>query len=144
MAGLYVGTVIGMPLSGIFAKFFGWQSIFYIFGSVAMIWFVLWMLIVRKSPEADPYISKAERDYIMSSLGDQSQGNQAQKFSEIPWKDIFTSKAVWAIIIAHFCESWGFFTMFTQLPTFLKGTVNLNKKIGILKILFFQTCLILT
>jgi MFS transporter, ACS family, solute carrier family 17 (sodium-dependent inorganic phosphate cotransporter), other len=121
MAGLYVGTVIGMPLSGIFASYYGWQSIFYIFGAVAMVWFILWILIVKKSPEADSHISKAERDYILASLGDGLQRNTIPKFSEIPWKDIFTSKAVWAIVIAHFCESWGFFTMFTQLPSFLKG-----------------------
>lgn len=121
MAGLYVGTVIGMPLSGIFSAYFGWESIFYIFGGVAMVWFILWILIVKKSPEDDHHISTAERDYIISSLGEELHKKSAPKFTEIPWKEIFSSKAVWAIVIAHFCESWGFFTMFTQLPSFLKG-----------------------
>lgn len=120
MAGLYIGTVIGMPLSGIFALSFGWQSIFYIFGTIGIIWFVIWILIVKKSPADDHYISTAERDYIMASLKGELQSN-IPKFMEIPWKEIFTSKAVYAIVIAHFCESWGFFTMFTQLPMFLKG-----------------------
>lgn len=31
-AGTYVGTIVSMPLSGILANKFGWESIFYVFG----------------------------------------------------------------------------------------------------------------
>lgn len=34
---------------------------------------------------------------------------------------MITSPAVWAIIAAHFSENWGFYTMLTQLPTFMNG-----------------------
>lgn len=118
MAGLYVGTVVGMPFSGILASILGWQSIFYVFGAIGVIWFILWLLIVKKSPADDPHLSITERDYIMISLGDEL--NKKLKIN-VPWVKIFTSSSIWAIIIAHFCEAWGFFTMFTQLPTFLKG-----------------------
>lgn len=30
--GVYVGTVVSMLLSGIFAETFGWESVFYVFG----------------------------------------------------------------------------------------------------------------
>lgn len=119
MAGNYVGTVVGLPLSGIFAEKFGWQSVFYIFGVIGTIWFFLWILIVKASPELDKNISQNERDYIIANRG--NIDNNQPKLSEIPWKSMMTSKAVWAIIVAHFCESWGFFTMFTELPSFMKG-----------------------
>lgn len=38
----------------------------------------------------------------------------------VPWKSIMTSKAVWAIIVAHFAENWGFYTLLTGMPTFMK------------------------
>jgi len=38
-----------------------------------------------------------------------------------PWKDIVTSKPVWAIVVAHTTENWGFYTLLTQLPTFMHG-----------------------
>jgi ACS family sodium-dependent inorganic phosphate cotransporter len=125
MAGSYVGTVVGMMLSGIFASYLGWQSVFYIFGAIGIIWLVLWMSIVRASPEADKKISKNEKLYIMASL----RRNYDEKpliFKDIPWRQMFISKSVWAIITAFFCESWGFFTMFTQLPSFFKGEIDLN------------------
>lgn len=31
-AGSYVGTIVSMPLSGILANKFGWESLFYVFG----------------------------------------------------------------------------------------------------------------
>lgn len=44
----------------------------------------------------------------------------------IPWKAIWTSSAVWAIICAQFAEGWGFFTLQTELPTFLKDALNFD------------------
>jgi hypothetical protein len=31
------------------------------------------------------------------------------------------SKPVWAIIVAHFAENWGFYTLLTGLPMFMTG-----------------------
>jgi len=35
---------------------------------------------------------------------------------------------VWAIVCAHFCENWGFYTMLTQLPTFMSGQYTTRRK----------------
>lgn len=42
------------------------------------------------------------------------------------------SPPVWAIVAAHFSENWGFYTMLTQLPTFMSG--ECLKKQGHLKL----------
>lgn len=34
-AGNYAGTVVSMPASGLLANFFGWESLFYVFGLYA-------------------------------------------------------------------------------------------------------------
>ena len=41
-----------------------------------------------------------------------------------PWKAIMTSKPVWAIIVAHFAENWGFYTLLTGMPTFMKDVLG--------------------
>lgn len=74
---------------------------------------------MKASPELDERISQNERNYIIANRGVIENGQP--KLSDIPWKAMMTSKAVWAIIVVHFCESWGFFTMFTELPSFMKG-----------------------
>lgn len=119
IAGSYVGTVVSMTLSGVFALRLGWESVFYIFGTIGIVWVFLWISIVKRSPQDDSKMSQEEKDYIIASLG--HQAHHLPKFSEAPWKSICTSSPVWAIIVAHFCESWGFFTLLTELPSFLKG-----------------------
>lgn len=121
-AGTYVGTVVALPGSGWLADVYGWESLFYVFGIIGCVWFVFWMLVVRESPEKDPYISEDELQFIQKSIGTQS-GDGTDEYKH-PWKDIFTSPAVWAICAAHFSENWGFYTLLTQLPTFLKGKRN--------------------
>ena len=37
---------------------------------------------------------------------------------------MLTSRAVWAIIIAHFTENWGFYTLLTSLPMFLREVLD--------------------
>jgi len=36
----------------------------------------------------------------------------------MPWRQIFMSKPVWAIIVANFCVDWGLYTYLTNIPTF--------------------------
>ena len=37
----------------------------------------------------------------------------------IPWKGIFTSLPVWALICAQIGHDWGFYTMVTDLPIYM-------------------------
>ena len=107
-AGTYVGMVIAMSTCGILAEHLGWESVFYVFGGIGCIWYVFWVWIVRESPEKDRYISEEEKRYIMASL---KHSNNSTKSKTIPWKEIFTSTAVWAIAVSHFAENWGVYTV---------------------------------
>lgn len=115
-SGSYVGTVFSMPVSAALAESFGWPSIFYFFGALGVVWFIAFWIVVTDLPKNDRWISDGELEYIESTLGD----GDLKKINH-PWKQIFTSKAVWALVFAHFCDNWGFYTFLTQLPKFLKG-----------------------
>lgn len=118
-AGVYAGTVIAMPASGLLAAAFGWESVFYVFGAIGVVWLVAWNIIVKRCPEEDPFISEEEKNYIVKKIG----LRQDVKVNP-PWKAIFTSTAVWAIVSSHCAENWGFYTLLTQLPSFLSGKIN--------------------
>ncbi|XP_059171323.1 sialin-like [Physella acuta] len=123
-AGAQLGTVISLPISGILCDSDiagGWPSVFYIFGSLGCIWFVAWMLIVHNTPADHPRISSSEREYIESSIGKKED-------ISTPWKQIFTCPAVWAIAVAHFCNNWGFYTLLTCLPTYMKQILKFDMK----------------
>ncbi len=45
----------------------GWPSIFYILGTVGIIWTLLWIIFASDSPETNRFIRSKERDYILKS-----------------------------------------------------------------------------
>jgi sugar phosphate permease len=86
--------VIAMSTCGILAQNYGWESVFYVYGIIGCLWYILWVAFVRGTPENDRFISEEERQYIVASL---RQTKDAPKISDIPYKAIFTSLPVWAI-----------------------------------------------
>ncbi|XP_063407956.1 sialin-like isoform X3 [Mytilus trossulus] len=136
-AGAQLGTVIAMPICGILADsdfLGGWPSVFYVFGVLGCVWFVAWMLLVHDTPAKHPRISKVERDYIEKSIG-------VREKMSTPWLAILTSPAVWATSAAHFANNWGFYTMLTCLPTYMKDVLKFDiKSDGFVSALPYLVC----
>ncbi|XP_076438651.1 sialin-like [Babylonia areolata] len=123
-AGSYFGTVISLPASGALASSSsGWPSIFYVFGFVAVVWFLLWCVFVTESPSGHPGITNAELEYIQQSIG---YTEEQSKRVHPPWLRMLSSPPVWAIVVAHFAENWGFYTFLTELPTFMKHVLRFD------------------
>ncbi|KAJ6958366.1 hypothetical protein NC653_040118 [Populus alba x Populus x berolinensis] len=45
---------------------------------------------------------------------------------DVPWKAFFQTPAVWAMIYAHFCGSWGHYTCLSWLPSYFSEELSLN------------------
>ena len=56
--GAQAGTVFSMPLSGILADEVGWESVFYVFGAIGVIWFVFWVFLCYDTPDTHPRITE--------------------------------------------------------------------------------------
>ncbi len=54
----------------------GWPSIFYVFGIIGVVWFVLWMILAAKSPENHRFISEKEREYIIDQTREGLSGKK--------------------------------------------------------------------
>lgn len=134
-AGAQFGTVVSMPLSGILSDHGfagGWPSIFYVFGTVGALWSVAFLLIVDEDPESCPRIAEDERKYIISSLW----GAAGISSPPVPWISILTSLPFWAILISHMGQNYGYETLMTELPTFMKQVLHFNiKENGVLSAL---------
>jgi len=119
-SGMYMGTVIAMPLAGILAEYVNWEAIFYVFGLIALLWCLMWWWIVEDSPDQDRSITDQELEYLQNTIG----VTDREVACNPPWKAMLTSKPVWAIIIAHFTENWGFYTLLTSLPMFMRDVLE--------------------
>ncbi|CAH1368173.1 hypothetical protein MTP99_009511 [Tenebrio molitor] len=128
-SGCYVGILVSMTASAYLATVLGWPSIFYFFGGVGLVWFVIWWIFVAESPAEDPRILKEELEYIRNSL----RNVDAKRNIRHPWKRIFTSMPVLAIVVAQLTYDWGFYFLLTELPKFMKDKLNYDlDKTGVL------------
>ncbi|XP_029106726.1 sialin-like isoform X4 [Scleropages formosus] len=67
-AGAQLGTVVALPLSGQICFYLDWTYVFYVFGAVGLLWFLLWTLLVSDGPDSHRRISPQEKRYITCSL----------------------------------------------------------------------------
>jgi hypothetical protein len=49
----------------------GWSSVFYIFGSLGVLWFAFWVQNASSSPVGDSLVSETEAEYIIDNTCDQ-------------------------------------------------------------------------
>ncbi|XP_002166641.3 sialin [Hydra vulgaris] len=122
VAGMNVGTVVTMPLTGLLTKYGfdgGWASVFYCFGLFGIAWFLLWLLVVHATPNSHPTITKDERNYINKNV-------IHRRSMRVPWKAMLTSKPVWAVIIGNVASDWGLYTILICLPLFLMDIMRFN------------------
>ena len=114
-----------MPLSGILADDVSWESVFYVFGALGCIWFVFWAFLCFDSPVEHPRISQVERDFVVSRIPSENEGKD---LPFPPLKEISTSIPVMALAVAHVGQSWGFYTLLTETPTYLSNIQHFSMK----------------
>lgn len=56
-------------ISGILCDKYGWESVFYVFGSAGLLWCLLWFWLASNSPFEHRYISKWEKKLFEKEFG---------------------------------------------------------------------------
>lgn len=138
-----LGTATAMALSGIIAHSLGWPSIYYFFGTVGIIWTILWIFLTSETPEKHPLISADELQHIQATR--QLSAVEFNRLRDVPWCHILTSVPVWAVSVAMFAEYWGYYTMQSELPSYMSQVLHFDiRQIGILAALPYFTMFAVT
>lgn len=103
----------------------GWEAIFYIMGGLSCIWLILWAFLAADSPNKQKFISAEERTFITTELQSGGGDPHGAKRPPVPWGQIFKSAPFWAILIAHFCNNFGWYMLLIELPIYLKEVHHL-------------------
>ncbi|CAM8931819.1 unnamed protein product [Rhodiola kirilowii] len=111
--GLSVGSVVGFIVAPSLIQSLGWGSVFYIFGFIGIAWHCALF-----ASGFQPMFTTKSQDSSLTEL--------AASVMDVPWKSFFMSPAVWAMIYAHFCGSWGHYTCLSWLPTYFSEVLDLN------------------
>ncbi|XP_059058450.1 putative inorganic phosphate cotransporter [Achroia grisella] len=123
-AGGHLGTALELSAAGFIAEYWGWPAIFYVIGTLGVIWTTIYIFIGASSPQESRLISDTERKYIEHSLGHVV----GQKKLSTPWKSLFTSMSFISLIIVHCGQNWGFWTLMTEIPSYMNQVLGVNMK----------------
>ncbi|XP_076362082.1 sialin-like isoform X2 [Tachypleus tridentatus] len=122
--GANLGTVVTLPVAAVLCNCEfgeGWPTVFYLFGSFGILWFIFWILLIHDWPEEHPTILRREILYIQSNR--QCITNYL-KLTKVPWHRILTSVPLWALCFTKFCGNWGFSMLLTELPLYLSNVLQ--------------------
>ncbi|KAG6449210.1 hypothetical protein O3G_MSEX005914 [Manduca sexta] len=123
-AGGQLGTALQLIASGFIAQYWGWPVIFYVNGALGAIWTAFYVFVGSASPETSGMISAEEKLYIQTSLGHVGKTRKLKT----PWKSILTSLPFLSLIFVHCCQGWGFWTLMTEMPSYLNQVLGVDIK----------------
>ncbi|XP_050326861.1 putative inorganic phosphate cotransporter [Bactrocera neohumeralis] len=130
-SGSQFGTIIILSISGtLAASKYGWPSIFYISGGCGIIWAFVWLLWGADSPRQSKLITPKEQYYIESAIEviSKSEDDATSVKLPTPWLSIFTSLPFWVLLIANCAYNWGYWTLMTQIPSYIKNVFDKDIK----------------
>ncbi|CAH4028611.1 unnamed protein product [Pieris brassicae] len=123
-AGAQLGIALQLIAAGFLAEAWGWQAIFYTDGALGLIWTIVYLFIGASGPEDSKCISDEESLYIRTSLGRVEE----PKVLKTPWSKILLCLPFWAAVVGHCGQNWGFFTLMTEMPTYMAKVLGMNLK----------------
>ena len=99
---------------------FGWRAIFYIFGSLGVVWAIAFNLIYRNTPEEHRAVNSEELAQIRGSNPDGTIRQLSLVRKSTPWKRILGSPNMWYIAVGYCCFFFGTNFYLTWYPTYLR------------------------
>ena len=112
-SGIPIGTVFALVVTPIIVSELGWEWAFYLFGLVGVVWYAAWHLVVTNTPAEHPRIAAAETQFIAANAP------ATGTVETPPMRQFLRNKALWAIIVAHFCNNWTLYVILSWLPKFV-------------------------
>lgn len=121
-SGSSLGTITGNILTGyIIGWTKSWQTPFYIWPVCALVWYVFFLVMVFSEPGTHPFITKEELEYLEREVPKRMK-------IKVPWKAIFSSTTMIALIAGQIGHDYLFYTMITYLPKYMKDILKMNIK----------------
>lgn len=112
--------IITAPLSGWIISVLDWRMLFIIEGLLSAVVMVMWMLTVSDRPQEAKWISKEERDYLITTLREEQRAIQGKQVASVSLKTILRDSTMWHLIALNFFYQAGIYGYTLWLPTILK------------------------
>jgi ACS family glucarate transporter-like MFS transporter len=104
---------------------YGWRWSFWVSACLGLLAGIVWMVIVRDTPEEHPWVTPGEVAYIKA--GALRPGGTARA-AALPWRAIIANPQVAIVTFSYFCYGYVAYIFFTWFFTYLNTVRGLNLK----------------
>jgi ACS family hexuronate transporter-like MFS transporter len=124
-SGTNVGAILAPLTVPWIATNWGWESAFFIIGSIGFLWLIFWFIFYEK-PENQKRLSKEEFNYINSDQEESGSENSTKNTAELSWVKLLGYNQTWAFAVGKFLTDgvWWFFLFW--LPAYLKDQYHMT------------------
>ncbi len=120
-SGAAIGGIISAPIIGVLFVFLGtWEATFIAVGALGFLWLVPWLIVYKTGPEAHPWVSAEEREYILTGQRNKDT-NEAATYAPGS-AEILSRKESWGVILASFFSDPIWWLFVGWLPLYLSET----------------------
>ena len=120
-SGAAIGGIVSAPIVGILFVLLGtWQATFIVIGALGLLWLVPWLIVYKSGPDSHPWLSEAEREYILTGQRN-VEADEVADYAPTS-REILSRKESWGVILASFFLDpiWWLFVLW--LPLYLNET----------------------
>jgi MFS transporter, ACS family, glucarate transporter len=117
-----LGGAVAPLVIGRLAVWVGWRPAFWALGCLGLAWCVCWWLWFRDRPEEVAACNDAERELIREGAPPVVEHGHPKA----PWGRMLASPTMWAMCVASFGISFGWYFFPTWYPTFLKEVHHID------------------
>ncbi|PIA59981.1 hypothetical protein AQUCO_00400692v1 [Aquilegia coerulea] len=126
-SGMYLGAAAGMLVIPSLVKFKGPQFVFTTEAALGGLWTLLWFKYASDPPRSDrPKATAAGFGESLLPIKKMENGGSTIHSAKIPWKRIFLSMPVWAIVINNFTFHYALYVLMNWLPTYFEQGLQLS------------------
>ena len=119
-SGAPVGSLIGLMGSGWLVQHYGWAMPFYVFGTVGLLWLILWFRQVENDPAVDPRVGAEERQLLQ---GARPRTDFEQR---MPLRRLLLRASVTGIVAGHVAHAWTLYVLLSWLPSYFRDAQGLS------------------
>lgn len=123
---VWMGSRLGgalAPISSIWlAESFGWRGVFFIFGSMGLVWALGWYFWFKDEPRDAKGISEAEVIEI-----EQGRSKRSSSHALLPWKTVLKNPNLWALMGMYHCLLYGAYFYMSWMPKYLQNGRGIPK-----------------
>ena len=119
-SGASIGSIVSPLIILVLFLQFGWMGTFIVVGALGLLWLIPWLLLYKAPPKEHPWLSEAEREYILSGQKTPvAEGAGDQEQAAPGWLEMLRYRQSWSVIASRFFLDPIWWLFVSWLPIYL-------------------------